>query len=75
MEQVQRIARAASDVTVLDLEACGHSPQRDQPTKVLTAFECAPDCSHNGLALTKQKTFMIACTADPGAILEVELAD
>ena len=30
-------------------------------------------CSHNGLALTRQKTFLIACTADPGAILEVDM--
>jgi gluconolactonase len=28
-------------------------------------------CGHNGLALTKQKTFLIACTNDPGAILEL----
>jgi sugar lactone lactonase YvrE len=31
-----------------------------------------PGCGHNGLALTKQKTFMIACI-DHGAILEVDM--
>jgi len=33
----------------------------------------APGCNHNGLALTKQKTFLIACSADPGFILETTL--
>ncbi len=32
-----------------------------------------PGCGHNGLALTKQKTFMVACTNDPGAILELDI--
>ncbi len=30
-------------------------------------------CSHNGLALTKAKTFLLACSSDPGAILELTL--
>ena len=30
-------------------------------------------CGHNGLALTKRKTFLLACTDDPGAILELDL--
>ena len=30
-------------------------------------------CGHNGLALTKQHTFLIACTNDPGAILELDM--
>lgn len=30
-------------------------------------------CGHNGLALTKRKTFLLACTNDPGAILELDL--
>ncbi len=30
-------------------------------------------CGHNGLALTKHKTFMLACTDDPGAILELDM--
>ena len=33
----------------------------------------APGCSHNGLALTKEKTFMLACTDEHGAILELDL--
>jgi len=28
---------------------------------------------HNGLALTKQKTFLLACTEEHGAILELDL--
>jgi gluconolactonase len=31
-------------------------------------------CGHNGLAFTKQKTFLLACTNDPGAILELDLS-
>src|SRR5204863_9066610 len=30
-------------------------------------------CGHNGLALTKQNTFLLACTNDPGAILELDM--
>jgi len=30
-------------------------------------------CGHNGLALTQRKTFLLACTDDPGAILELDL--
>src|SRR5690349_22528608 len=30
-------------------------------------------CGHNGLALTKKKTFLVACTNDPGAILELDM--
>jgi len=32
-----------------------------------------PGCSHNGLALTKQRTFLVACTAEHGAILELDM--
>ena len=32
-----------------------------------------PGCGHNGLALTKHRTFMLACTNDPGAILELDM--
>jgi len=32
-----------------------------------------PGCGHNGLALTARKTFLLACTDDPGAILELDL--
>src|SRR5213592_5153447 len=41
--------------------------------KTTTVLNNTPGCSHNGLALTKQKTFLIACTADPGAIIEVDM--
>src|SRR5437773_4715419 len=30
-------------------------------------------CGHNGLAHTKHKTFLLACTNDPGAILELDM--
>src|ERR1700679_735590 len=33
-----------------------------------------PGCSHNGLALTKQKTFLIACDDPHGAIIETDMA-
>src|SRR5881275_291417 len=39
-------------------------------TKVLNN---AQGCGHNGLALTKQKTFLLACTEEKGAILELDL--
>ena len=42
--------------------------------KTVTVLNSAPGCGHNGLALTKQHTFMIACTNDPGAIIEVDMA-
>ena len=41
--------------------------------KKTTVLNSAPGCGHNGLALTKQRTFIIACTNDPGAILEVDM--
>jgi gluconolactonase len=41
--------------------------------KKSTVLNDAAGCGHNGLALTKQKTFLIACTNDPGAIIEVDL--
>jgi gluconolactonase len=39
-------------------------------TEVLNSL---PGCSHNGLALTKQKTFLLACTDEHGAILELDM--
>ena len=33
----------------------------------------ASGCGHNGLALTKQKTFLLACTDEHGAILELDM--
>ena len=41
--------------------------------KTATVLDSTPGCGHNGLALTKRKTFLIACTNDPGAILEVDM--
>jgi len=38
-----------------------------------TVLNHTEGCGHNGLALTKQKTFLLACTNDPGAILELDL--
>jgi gluconolactonase len=42
--------------------------------KTSTVLNSMPGCSHNGLALTKQKTFLLACTDDHGAILELDLS-
>ena len=41
--------------------------------KSVTVLNDAPGCGHNGLALTRRHTFLIACTNDPGAILEVDM--
>ena len=41
--------------------------------KTSTVLNSAPGCSHNGLALTKEKTFLLACTDEHGAILELDL--
>lgn len=38
-----------------------------------TVLNHTEGCGHNGLALTKQKTFLLACTNDPGAIMELEM--
>src|SRR5206468_7718199 len=38
-----------------------------------TVLNHTEGCGHNGLALTKQKTFLLACTNDPGAILELDM--
>ena len=40
--------------------------------KTTTVLNNAPGCGHNGLALTRQRTFMVACT-DHGAILELDM--
>ena len=42
--------------------------------KKTTVLNSAPNCGHNGLALTRHKTFMLACTNDPGAILEFDMS-
>ncbi len=41
--------------------------------KTATVLNNTPGCGHNGLALTKKKTFLLACTNDPGSILEVDM--
>ncbi len=41
--------------------------------KTITVLNHTPGCGHNGLALTKKKTFLLACTDDPGAILELDM--
>src|SRR5712691_10508827 len=41
--------------------------------KKTTVLNNAPNCGHNGLALTKQKTFLLACTDEHGAILELDM--
>jgi len=41
--------------------------------RTVTVLNSAAGCGHNGLALTKRKTFLIACTNDPGAIIETDL--
>ena len=40
----------------------------------VTVIHRLEGCGHNGLALTRQKTFLLACTNDPGAILELSLS-
>jgi gluconolactonase len=41
--------------------------------KTTTVLHTLAGCGHNGLALTQQKTLLLACTDDPGAILELDL--
>src|SRR2546428_280435 len=41
--------------------------------KTTTVLNHTPGCGHNGLALTKRKTFLLACTEEHGAILELDL--
>jgi len=40
--------------------------------KTSTVLNHTEKCGHNGLALTKENTFLLACTDDPGAILELD---
>ena len=40
--------------------------------KTRTVLNSLPGCSHNGLALTSRKTFLVACTDAHGAILELD---
>src|SRR5947199_9170448 len=41
--------------------------------KTTTVLNHTPGCGHNGLALTKRKTFLLACTEEHGAILELDI--
>ncbi len=42
--------------------------------KKVTVLNNTPGCGHNGLALTKQKTFLIACDDEKGAIIETDIS-
>ena len=42
--------------------------------KTATVLNHTEGCGHNGLALTKDKTFLLACTEEHGAIMELDLA-
>ena len=41
--------------------------------KTTTVLNHTEGCGHNGLALTKEKTFLLACTDEHGAILELDM--
>lgn len=41
--------------------------------KSSTVLNSLAGCSHNGLALTHRKTFLLACTDNKGAILELDM--
>src|SRR2546427_12558965 len=41
--------------------------------KTIATLNHTPGCGHNGLALTKRKTFLLACTEEHGAILELAM--
>src|SRR3982075_3483413 len=41
--------------------------------KTTTVLNHTPGCGHNGLALTKQKTFLLACTDEHGAVFELDM--
>ncbi len=42
--------------------------------KTSTVLNSLEGCSHNGLALTAHRTFLLACTANHGAILELDMS-
>lgn len=42
--------------------------------KNVVVLNHTPGCGHNGLALTKQKTFLIACDDEKGAIIETDIS-
>ena len=42
--------------------------------RTTTVLNALPGCSHNGVALTRKRTFLLACSDDHGAILELDLS-
>lgn len=42
--------------------------------KTATVLHTRAGCGHNGLALTRQKTFLLACSEQKGAIYELDLS-
>jgi gluconolactonase len=42
--------------------------------KATTVLNSLAGCGHNGLALTRHKTFLVACTEAHGAILELDMS-
>src|ERR1041385_9445268 len=42
--------------------------------KTTTVLNHTPGCGHNGLALTRQKTFLVACDDVHGAIIELDMS-
>jgi gluconolactonase len=42
--------------------------------KTVTTLNSLQGCSHNGLALTPRRTFLLACTDNHGAILELDMS-
>jgi gluconolactonase len=42
--------------------------------KTVTTLNSLAGCSHNGLALTARRTFLLACTDNHGAIMELEMS-
>ena len=42
--------------------------------KTNIVLNCAVGCGHNGLALTKHKTLLLACDDEHGAILELDMS-
>jgi gluconolactonase len=42
--------------------------------KTVTVLNSLEGCSHNGLALTPRRTFLLACTDNHGAILELDMS-
>ena len=41
--------------------------------KTATVLNHTEGCGHNGLALTKEKTFLLACSDERGAVIELDL--